>query len=256
MRKIVFFDIDGTILNSRNEIPKRTKESIERLRKKGIYVAIATGRAPFMFETIRKELQIDTYVSLNGQYVVLNNEPIYQFQIHPGLAEKLVEKSKEQNHHLIFMSHDSMKANTKDSRYIQKALSSINIPYPEVDEEFYKKQAIHQFLLFCKEGEEKSYQQAFPMFKFLRWHEYACDVIPKDGSKAEGIKKIIAKLNVEIDATYAFGDGYNDVEMLRTVGKGIAMGNAPLDVKEKADFVTKHVDDDGIYYGLKVLELL
>uniref|UniRef100_UPI003081AFBA HAD hydrolase family protein n=1 Tax=Virgibacillus salexigens TaxID=61016 RepID=UPI003081AFBA len=57
--KIVFFDIDGTILDHDKQIPLTTKKSIQKLKENGVYVAIATGRAPFMFEDIRKELQIE-----------------------------------------------------------------------------------------------------------------------------------------------------------------------------------------------------
>ncbi len=73
-QKVIFFDIDGTLLNHEKELPASTKESVFKLKEMGHIVAIATGRAPFMFADLRKELGIDTYVSFNGQYVVLNGE--------------------------------------------------------------------------------------------------------------------------------------------------------------------------------------
>ena len=75
--------------------------------------------------------------------------------------------------------------------------------------------------------------------------------MPKGGSKAEGIKKLIEKLGFKMENVYAFGDGLNDIEMLQTVGTGVAMGNALDIVKEYADVVTTNVEDDGIVNGLK-----
>ena len=82
------------------------------------------------------------------------------------------------------------------------------------------------------------------------------DVVPKGGSKAKGIKKLIARLGFDMKDVYAFGDGLNDIEMLKEVGTGIAMGNAHEAVKMHADFVTSHVAEDGIVNGLKKVGLL
>src|SRR5699024_5549167 len=70
IRRLFFFDIDGTLLDHDKKLPASTKKSVQKLKQQGHEVAIATGRAPFVFENICKELQINTYVGLNGQYVV------------------------------------------------------------------------------------------------------------------------------------------------------------------------------------------
>ncbi|MFP3360828.1 HAD hydrolase family protein, partial [Planococcus sp. SIMBA_143] len=67
--KIVFFDIDGTLLNHDKKIPVSTREALKTLTENGVHVAIATGRAPFMFADLREDLGIDTFISFNGQYV-------------------------------------------------------------------------------------------------------------------------------------------------------------------------------------------
>ena len=76
--KIVFFDIDGTLLDHEKKLPASTKEAIKQLQDSGVFVAIATGRAPFMFESLREELGIDTFVSFNGQYVVFEGKVVYK----------------------------------------------------------------------------------------------------------------------------------------------------------------------------------
>ncbi|MEF3402006.1 HAD hydrolase family protein, partial [Enterobacter kobei] len=70
MSKIVFFDVDGTLVGETKEIPASAKQAIAKLKENGVYVAIATGRGPFMLDEIRKELDINSYICYNGQYVI------------------------------------------------------------------------------------------------------------------------------------------------------------------------------------------
>src|SRR5699024_1203950 len=90
-KSIIFFDIDSTLLNHEKELPKSAKEAILKLKENGHIVAIATGRAPFMYADLRKELEIDTYVSYNGQYVVLNGEVIYIYTFNFSFIFKLID---------------------------------------------------------------------------------------------------------------------------------------------------------------------
>jgi len=256
MDKIVFFDIDGTLLDYDKTISESTKAGIELLKRNGIFVAIATGRAPFMFETIRQELDIDSYVSLNGQYVVFENQRIYSRPLDKDVFHALANDSNRNNHPLVYLTEDCMIANRDNHPMIQESLDSLHFPYPEVDKDFYQSREIYQSLLFCEEGEERYYVKHYPMFEFIRWHPFSVDVLPKGGSKAIGIQKMIEKLGVKMEQTIAFGDGLNDVEMLKTVGTGVAMGNAHPNAKSVSQFVTKDVDEDGIFYALKELKLI
>ena len=81
-------------------------------------------------------------------------------------------------------------------------------------------------------------------------------IIPKDGGKGTGIKKVLAYYGIDINEAMAFGDGGNDVEMLEAVKYGIAMGNANDNLKQIADFITLDVDNDGIAYALKQYNVL
>ncbi|MCU9612259.1 Cof-type HAD-IIB family hydrolase [Caldibacillus lycopersici] len=256
MRKIVFLDIDGTILNTKHEIPAATKKAVQQLRENNIYVAIATGRAPFMFPKIREELAVDTYVSYNGQIVVVDNKTIHHFRFPVDMISSLLKMGEENGHPLVFMSNDGLKSSVEYDERIITSMQSLEFSHPQFQSNYYMNHPISQILLFCKEGEEERYEKAFPMCKFIRWHEYAVDVIPATGSKAEGIDKIINKLGFTINDTYAFGDGLNDIEMLTSVGTGIAMGNADPQVKKYANLVTSHVDEDGLYFGCKELGLI
>lgn len=253
---MVFFDIDGTILDSRKSIPPSVKQAIEKLKQNGVYVAIATGRAPFTFKDIREELGIESFVSFNGQYVVFEGETIYKNPLEHDELNKLYRKSKEHNYPMMFMNESKMRASIEDHPHIAKSLDSLQFDYPEVDPIFYEDNTIYQALLFCKENQENPFMKRHDAFQFIRWHDYSCDVLPKGGSKAVGVKKMIEAAGLDIANAYAFGDGLNDMEMLQEVGTGIAMGNAVPELKTVADYTTDHVDYDGIVNGLKHFKLV
>lgn len=255
--KIVFFDIDGTLLDHEKKLPGSTKAAIKKLQENGIYVAIATGRAPFMFEPIRKELDIDTYVSFNGQYVVFENEVVYRNPLKKSEIKKLHETAEKYNQTpLVFMNESTMKSSVSNSQRVTKALGSLKFTHPDVMTNFYEDHDIYQSLLFCTEEEEELFFHQSDQFRFIRWHRYSTDVLPRGGSKAEGIKTLMEHVGFRLEDVYAFGDGLNDIEMLQTVGHGVAMGNASDKVKKHADYVTKDVSDEGIFYGLKELQLI
>ncbi len=254
----MFFDIDGTLYDHNKKLPESAKMALDQLKKNGVFVAIATGRAPFMFKNLREELDIDSYVCFNGQYVVFENEVIYKNPLQTKELERLTNLSFDNSHPIVYLNENTMKSTVSDEHpMIAKSLvDSLKFPFPEVDEVFYKGREIYQALLFCEVGEEKEYHKNFPSFHFIRWHDYSTDVIPAGGSKAEGIKIMIERLGFQMKDVYAFGDGLNDIEMLKTVGTGIAMGNAKEEVKKAADVITTSVDEDGIWNGLKKLALI
>jgi Cof subfamily protein (haloacid dehalogenase superfamily) len=256
MSKIVFFDIDGTLLDHDKKLPDKTKEAIIELKKNGTFVAIATGRAPFMFEGLRKELGIDSYISFNGSYVVFENELIYKQPLHKHELEQLHTSAEQLGHPMLFMDEKTMKSSVMHHKYIEECMGSLKFPHPQLDPNFYHNREIFQSLLFIEEKDINLYQGQYSQFEFIRWHRYSVDILPFGGSKAEGIKKMIDRLGFNIQDVYAFGDGLNDMQMLQTVGTGVAMGNALEELKTHAQFVTKDVNEDGIWFGLKELNLI
>ncbi|WP_026676201.1 Cof-type HAD-IIB family hydrolase [Fictibacillus gelatini] len=255
--KIVFFDIDGTLVDEEKRIPDSTKESIKDLQKNGIHVAIATGRSPFMFKEISAELNIDTFVSFNGSYVVFNGEVIYKRPLERKWIGHLLELSTENNHPLIFMDHIKATASVDRNEIVYECMKKLLPYYPERDETYYETSEIFQVLLFCQAQFERAYTEQYNgIFDFVRWHEHSTDVLPMGSSKAKGIEILLKKMNVKRENSYAFGDALNDIEMLRTVGMGIAMGNGLQEAKQAAKYVTKSVSEDGIWHGLKYAGLL
>lgn len=254
--KIVFFDIDGTLMNGEKVVPASTKQAIEKLRENNVEVAIATGRAPFNLDTVAAELGIDSYISYNGSYVVHKGQLIYKSPISKATLQQLEQHAGEKQHPVVFLGAEAGNANYEGHPHILDSFRSLKVDAPGYHPAYWQEAEIFQALLYCEEQDEQRYIGNYPDLSFIRWHKYSLDVIPAGGSKARGIEKMLQHLQLTPEQAVAFGDGLNDTEMLSFAGMGIAMGNAHDEVKPYANFVTKHVDDGGIYYGLQHLGLI
>ncbi|WP_280771119.1 Cof-type HAD-IIB family hydrolase [Salipaludibacillus daqingensis] len=255
-RKLIFFDIDGTLLDHDKKLPASTEEAIATLKQKGHYVAIATGRAPFMFEKLRERLGVSTYISFNGQYVVKDNKPIVKNALDKQELIRLTETAISHDHPIVYMDEKDMKANIPYHPRIETSIGSLKFDHPAYDPSYLEGRNIYQSLLFCTKEEQAPYEKAFPSFDFIRWHEFSTDVLPSGGSKAIGIEAVMNELAMKKEDVYVFGDGPNDIEMLQFTPNSVAMGNALPEIKAVAGFVTKDVDADGIVHGLKHMGLL
>lgn len=256
-KSIIFFDIDGTLLDDDKRLPASTKEAVFKLKELGHEVAIATGRAPFMFEELREELGIDTFVSFNGQYVVLQGKPIHRNPLNERALEQLTVTAAENNHPLVYMDAFDMKTSVPEHDWIAESMGTLKLTKkPSHGPDYFRSREIYQTLLFCQHEEELQYEETFREFDFIRWHPLSVDVLPAGGSKAKGIEKLVSAMGLSIENAYAFGDGLNDIEMLSYVPNSVAMGNAVPEVKEAARYETIHVNDGGILHGLKLVGLL
>jgi Cof subfamily protein (haloacid dehalogenase superfamily) len=254
--KIVFFDVDGTLLNENKQLPEDAKEAVRRLKQSGIRTAIATGRAPYHLKDLAAELDIDTYVSFNGSYVVSEGKVIYEDRIKMETLAAIEEVADARSHPLVFLNAEEFSTNRENHPFVLDAFSHLQLAAPPYNPAFYREKTVHQGFLCCLEGEEKDYLQTFTDVSFVRWHPYAMDILPKNGSKARGIEALLNHLGISPKEAVAFGDGRNDKEMLAFVGIGIAMGNAHEELKPYADLMTKHVDEGGIRHGLELIGLL
>ena len=257
-KQLIFFDIDGTLLDDDKKLPESTKYAVQRLKELGHEVAIATGRSPHMFKELREELEIDTYVSLNGQYVVYKENPVFTNPLDQDELQRLILTSEKLKSPLIFQDHEGLNANVQFHDYMNVSISSLKIKdVPLYEPEFYKHHPVYQTLLFCTEEEEKAhYHGQYEKFDIIRWHEFAVDILPTGGTKANGIRELVKYLGKSMENIYAFGDGLNDVEMLKFVKNSVAMGNAHKEAKKVAKHVTTSVHQNGILNGLEMVGLL
>lgn len=248
--KIVFFDIDGTLVNEEKVVPQDTIEAIREIKALGVEPVIATGRAPYFFEELLEQVGISSYVSLNGALAVYQGEVIYRRPIAPEIVESFVNFARQQGHPLCFEGESRYATDNLANERVQRSLTSLKVKLPVEEHDFWSKEDIYQMFLHAIDGEDVAYKHFEDRLTFIRWHADAIDILPLGGSKAKGIEAMLTKLGIDRSEAVAFGDNLNDKEMLEYVGLGIAMGNSHPDVIPYANYVTTHVDEQGIRNGL------
>ena len=246
MVKIIFFDIDGTLVKlGKNEISTNVLQTLKDLKKEGIQLFIATGR-PF-FEIPKFEgITFDGYISFNGSYCISNNQVIHQNVIDKEDVLAVIQNASNMNHYVQISGKDKMLANGYEEnleKYFKIARQDLY-----VSDQFHDlvNEDVFQMVVAVKENEYEELLKNTKNLKIVSWWSDACDVIPKDSGKANAIQKILDYYGYQKEEAMAFGDGGNDKDMLMAVGMGIAMGNAIDEVKKIADYVCDSVDNDGI----------
>ncbi|MCK3655575.1 hydrolase [Pasteurellaceae bacterium Macca] len=261
--QIVFFDIDETLYyHKEDRIPRSIfDEVVPRLCAKGIIPAIATGRTFGAFPSALKPLMspagFELFVTTNGQYNLYQGKVISQYPLSTSRIERAVTKLQALGIEYAFVCPDEI-AVSRDTPEIQNALELIKNDYI-VAPDYYRNHLVLQLLAFFPQEQTQAVIEAGVLeddLKEVRWHEYSVDLLNKQNSKARGILDILAHLNINAENAMAFGDGLNDLEMLSTVGFGVAMGNGNPQLKAVADYVTLPIEQDGILDALEKLAVI
>ena len=138
--------------------------------------------------------------------------------------------------------------------YVEKAQHAVSSPLPKLGE--YGGGEIYLAVAYLGREDDERIRSLLPGCKATRWNDFGVDIISKSGGKLVGIDEYLKLLGISRDEAMAFGDGENDIDMLKNAGIGVAMGNAKDAVKESADYVTDSVDDDGIKKALEYFKVL
>ena len=250
----VFFDLDGTLLNNQSQVDNDVSDAVHKLKKNNYLPVICTGRSPIEIEAATSTTGIDTYITLNGAFVQSQDNVVYQNVIEPEAIEKVIAQAHEFG--------DSVSMHSKNESYLNEVTpfvdmfyKSVKINLPKVDPKFYLKNDIQMVVIVSREGSER-YQEKFSNLKFYKTGPYSIDTVSDGVSKMSGIKHLIKELNLEDKPVYAFGDGTNDLPMMKFADYGVAMGNGIDSVKEAATYVTTENINGGIVNGLKHYNLI
>ena len=254
MIKAIFFDIDGTILSHRiKDVPISTRQALCQLSDIHVDRVIATGRHSTEIDRLPvNDIKFDAYITLNGQLCYdLKGNVFYENPIkETGEILKFFHSSTVP---VMLVEKDRMYINFINNDVVQ-AHEAISTPLPTIME--YTGNTIYQAIFYVKKAEQSKITGCLKNVEITRWNDSAVDVVEKGGSKVTGIQKYLSIKEYTREEAAAFGDGENDIEMLRYVQEGIAMGNANDFVKSIADYVTADIDDNGIEKGLRYLGLL
>lgn len=273
MNKVIFLDIDGTLIGSEGILTEKTKEALRRAKANGHILMLCTGRPRCQVKgEFREENLFDGMVASAGAYVEFKGEEIYRNIIEPEALKTLMLTLREAKIPSLYMNKDFMYATAWDWEAIKVFYESHAPGCTAFMEANIDKENRLEDMDQLPQIEKMIFEEAPCTFETVQalvgdayelvpssFHkaegcsgELACTGI----TKAHGMEFVLKHLGVAREDVIAFGDSYNDVEMLDFAGVGVAMGNAPSDIKQNADMVTEHVDADGLYYGFLKLELI
>lgn len=261
--KIVFFDIDETLYYKKEcRIPDSISQQVlPQLKAKGIIPAIATGRTlgafPKAILPLMNSAGFELFVTTNGQYNVYQGKEISKYALTTERIERILEKLNALQIEYGFVTPDEI-AVSKNTAEVEKSLRPIKEDYV-VDPHYYLDHCVLQLLAFFPQERTQEVINSGVLeddLKEVRWHKYSVDLLKKEHSKALGIQDVLQHFNIPMESAMAFGDGLNDLEMLSTVGYGVAMGNGEEELKALADYVTLPIEQDGILDALKKLGVI
>lgn len=263
MGKLLFFDIDGTLIECNQGIYAITdniRVALDQLKANGHDVFLATGRCKCFITDGVMNYPFSGYVTCNGGYVEYLNKPIYKAVVPSEAIKATMELARQYNLNYYFESSDYIYVRDRnDPRHIEFADNWGMKPEIIIDD--FDPEAIETYIGMIVVNDKSDIpvmvEKLSPYFDVQRHQsDYSFDLTLKGVSKAVGIEKLVERLNRKIDDTIAFGDGRNDIEMLETVGIGVAMGNAVPEAKAVADYETDRIENDGIVKALEHFKLL
>lgn len=247
MIRAVFFDIDGTLVSFRtHRIPGSAMRALQILRKKGIRLFIATGRAKDGLDVLGN-FPFDGYVTLNGQYCFApDGTVLYENTI---CRQDLLILKKELSGYPFpcgFQTENRKIFSFRDERVDAVHAITHNDDQPAGDISRIEEEKVYQVMAFLSEDEENRIMKKLPHCTSARWHPLFCDISPAGGTKVKGMDLFASHFGFTMAETLAVGDGGNDLAMLRHAGAAAAMANGAEDLKAAADYIAPDADHDGI----------
>ncbi|MDR7077339.1 Cof subfamily protein (haloacid dehalogenase superfamily) [Neobacillus niacini] len=245
--RAIFIDMDGTLLKASNYISHRNMEAIYRLINQGIQVFLATGRHHEVTAPYHKE------IGLRTPMICLNGAAIHHAETGRVLQKKTVRLNEDRFHHLTAESPFNVIVHTANGLYCKETNEEIDYwtEVGQIPPRFIGdlRQANYQDVLKYSVRTGAPSPELSDLFKkeaeVINWDD-GFELLAPNVSKWSAIKSLLREYRISPSEVVAIGDGPNDIEMLRHVGTGVAMGNASEKVKAAADFVTGHHENDGL----------
>ena len=254
-KSLIFFDVDGTILDASTRVPESAVTAIHAARANGHICVINTGRPYSHLDPAVRAIGFDGYICSCGQHIIMNDQCILYRRPSAALCRQMLHLVQKCGLDAVFESEDGVwfhstcpiRTEVRDSMdyFAQRGFDTAQ-PVDRSDFRFDK---------FCVWSNPSSDTALFlgetaRFFTIIDRGSDLYECVLPDCSKETGMHQVMALTGIPLEACYAIGDSTNDLPMLRAVPHSIAMGNAPQEVQAAAEFVTAPVHLDGLFRAL------
>lgn len=259
--EMLVLDLDGTLTNSRKEITEPTKKALIEIQEAGKKVVLASGRPINGVQPLADILELGRFgsyiLSFNGARITQcsTGKIIYNKTIPDEVIEPIYHIAKEyQGVDIIMYEGDNIISGLKPNQYTEKEKMINQMQIQSVDNFVkYIDFPVNKLLI---PGEPKVLEQMMGVLKdkfhsllnIYRSEPFFLEIMPQKIDKAYTLQKLLSSIGLSADQMICCGDGYNDLSMIEYAGLGVAMENAQPIVKEKADYITRSNDEDGVLY--------
>jgi len=266
--KLLALNIDGTILKNNGRLPRETKEAVDYVKKKGVYVTLITSRNLLSARKVAKALRLDgMLIAFQGAMIARTlDDRLFDAVIPEERTFNIVQILENFNCNIRLMHERYSLGNRKKVKknlVVQTVLSSSDpffYPTQFVDslgdvliDEPIAVPKIDVFFAGDAERDEAAavLAKAVPSIDMIMLPNGKMEIVPQGVSKLAGLRRLAQHIGVSLKETVVIGDGLDDLPAIEAAGLGVAMGNAPLEVKRAADWVTRSNEQLGVAYMVK-----
>lgn len=257
--KAIFFDVDGTLYSHRfHDIPESTKETMIKLKQQGYKIGISTSRCRYETKNLPRffrEFPFDAAFYDGGALVMEKDHVIHKSPIDEQALEKLLHMAKQEQIPLRYSTIEGDHFAYPCDWQIKDNFFKLYLNMPNVKP--YDGEEVFNILAYPKTKEHLD--QIHAMHQEVNIVEHGnktMEITAQHIDKSKGVAIMADRWNLSMEEIACFGDGYNDIEMIKHAGLGIAMGNGKDALKEVADIVCDAIDDDGIYKICRKLQFI
>ena len=258
--KILFFDIDGTIWNEKNEICDSTVEAIRIARKNGHKAFLCSGRSKaYINNPALLDIGFDGIVSACGMMVEYNGESHFYKKLDNEIVEATIKEVRKHGCKPILEGKDYLYMDFDEfsgDYYGDKLRRELGDNIVQIKDTWGKWEVCKISCDTTGVDLTECRKKLDDIFEFIIHSPSVVEMVPKGYSKGTGIITVCSILGKNVADTMAFGDSPNDIEMLKTAGTAVVMGNGDAYVKTLADYVTTSVSEDGIWNACKHFGLI
>lgn len=259
--KLVVTDLDGTLLSPEREISDEAVEVIRQWKEAGGLFSFITGRpAPGVLGYMTRAGVNAPMVCCNGAEVVEAAEDGFRILHREQMGLKglrtLMEKADEAGFTVLYYRDGEEYAMRLTKWVSERRKRGRRYPVEERGERFWEETQAQKVNVMADKGPGAEairplMEQLASDYEVVIYERYGCEITPKGGGKAQGLKRLAGILGIPMKEIMAVGDNANDLEMLRVSGLGAAVGNGTSEAKACADYVCEHANTDGVVEAIR-----